>query len=143
MTPYTLETSPRRTSAFATLACIYAGVAVLHWAIDLSPWLASILLALTLPAVWDIARNKPSRLVWDSATVTWTTAEQTRSVKIKDVTEIQLITRLDLSIKCTFILTSGDKLRLPPQVTPSREVLQNLGESNGISVKVGHFLSIR
>jgi len=71
---YKFERRGRSTGSLIILGLIWAGIATLVIVLNLAWWLALVLVAFTLPALWDYLRNSiaevevwPNRLVWRPA----------------------------------------------------------------------------
>ncbi|MVO15797.1 hypothetical protein GO984_08245 [Rhodobacteraceae bacterium CY05] len=103
-------------------------------------WWAVAFLALpTLPALWDLWRNTRSELTLDATQVIWRSGQLSDSVTLDQINLVRFDTRWDFSVRVTLILTSGDKLRLPPQVLPPHLMLENALQLRGVQTERHHF----
>jgi len=113
----------------AVWACVLLGLVVLNmvW------WLAVILLAFTLPALWDVVRNShawvevwPNRIIWQSAL---------DSGDRSDIDHVRLNRRFDGGMKITLVHVGGATTRLQPDVAPPVDAFQAALEDAGIAVQ--------
>ena len=135
---YTFERSGRRTGSPIILALIWAVVIALIFMISFSPWIAAVLLAFTLPALWDYVRNSkaevevwPNRLVWRAAF-----SNGNRS----DIDHVRLNRRFDGTVKVLIVHVGGATTRLPPDIAPPIAAFEEALKEAGITTLRNPFL---
>ena len=107
----------RRGRSFSTALSVLAVLVVilLLWVVlDLAIWIAAILAAFALPALWDLIRDPrgtlevwPGRILWAS---TLGRGDAT------DIDHVRLNRRFDGTMKVTLVHVGGATTRLPPDI---------------------------
>lgn len=113
-------------AVLAAWVCIF-----LAWMVFSLAWgIAAILLAFSLPAMWDMIRDNrawvevwPRRIAWASAL---------RSGDRSDIDHVRIDRRFDGGMKITLVHVGGAHTRLPPDVAPPVEVFQAALKDAGI-----------
>jgi hypothetical protein len=107
------------------------GCVFLAWLVFSLAWeIPAILLAFTLPSLWDIIRDNrawvevwPNRIVWASAL---------RGGDRSDIDHVRIDRRFDGGMKITLVHVGGAHTRLPPDVAPPIDVFQTALKDAGI-----------
>ena len=135
---YKFERRGRSTGSLIILGLIWAGIATLVIVLNLAWWLALVLVAFTLPALWDYLRNSiaevevwPNRLVWRGAF-----SEGDRS----DIDQVRLNRRFDGSVKILIVHVGGATTRLPPDIAPPIAAFEAALTEAGIKAQRNPFL---
>ncbi|WP_157022065.1 hypothetical protein [Parasedimentitalea huanghaiensis] len=121
------------------LVGIYTTLTFAVVVLQASWWAVAFLALPTLPALWDLWRNTRSELTLDATQVIWRSGQLSDSVTLDQINLVRFDTRWDFSVRVTLILTSGDKLRLPPQVLPPHLMLENALQLRGVQTERHHF----
>ena len=98
------------------VAVVWAATLAIWLVLSLSLWIVGFILLVTLPALWDIFRDRRSWLEVHKGRLTWASAlnDGDRS----DIDNIRINRRFDGGYKITLIHVGGAQTRLPPDVTP-------------------------
>jgi hypothetical protein len=102
--------------------------------------ITAILLAFTLPALWDVIFDThswvevwPKQIVWASAL---------RGGNRSDICHVNISRRFDGSMKITLIHVSGAHTRLPPDIAPPVDIFQAALKEAGITTERHPFTPI-
>ncbi len=130
---YSFERRARRLATVLTLASIWLGLIALWGLLDMALWIALLLAATTLPAVWDMIRDAratleiwPGRIVWAAA---FSIGDRS------DVDHVRLNRRFDGSFKVILVHIGGATTRLPPDIAPPADGLETALHQAGIAVQ--------
>jgi hypothetical protein len=116
--PYVYERSARDPRALALIGASLAVVLALILVVEAAWWITLLVGVATVPAVVEAFRDARSRLMLDATAISWESGHHRRSVPLSRVAEVTLATRLDFSQRASVHLTTGDRLRIPPQCLP-------------------------
>jgi hypothetical protein len=97
------------------------------------------MLATTLPAALDFARNRRGWLRLDDTRLQWKSGRAEAEIALHRIDRVRFETRLDLSIRVRLVLDSGKRLSLPHDTLPEIEVLQQAFDDRGIKWEKHHF----
>lgn len=130
---YRHERRGRRPSTLIKLSIVW-GILVLGLTmLDMAWWIAAIGVAITLPALLDYIRDTrtwvevwPGRVVWKSALT---------SGDCTDIDHIRLDRRFDGGMRITLIHKGATHTRLPPDITPPVDALQDALKTAGLSAQ--------
>ncbi|AZV77550.1 hypothetical protein EBB79_06355 [Parasedimentitalea marina] len=136
---FNFSRNSRSPQLIAILVTVYAVLIALHFTIDASWWIVTVLALPTLPAAWDYWRDTLSGLSLGPDQIEWYSGQQTGKLALNKVKLARFDTRWDFSVRVTFILDSGKKLRLPPQVVPPHRQLEPELQARGIQTRRHHF----
>lgn len=136
---YTYQTRPRTRKAIALLCMYYLGLTLLKLWFAVADGIMAVALLVSLPAVYDLARNAMAIFKLDGQNITWMSGRQDAKIALNLVDRIRFDTRLDLSIKMTVILTSGRKIRVPVASTPPIEAIEKVLDSVNVKHERHHF----
>lgn len=99
----------------------------------MATWIALILLAFTLPALWDVVRDAhgvievwPNRIVWNTA---FGKGDRT------DVDHVRINRRFDGTMKMMLVHVGGATTRLPPDIAPPITEFEAALRSAGIATQ--------
>ena len=133
------ERQGRQPRAMLVLACVWAVLAFLYWRFDAAPWIVGLFAAFTLPALWDQIANPMAGMRFTKSHVNWNSGGRTAEILWSQVDHVRLDTRLDLSVRATFALVTGKRVRVPFEATPPVETLATALEARGVRVERHHF----
>lgn len=122
--------------AVAATWAVLVGLIVL---VDASPWLMGALALFTLPACLDWIANPRVGIDLDGRTLRWFAGRASGTVPTAGIDRIRLDTRLDLSVRTTVVMDSGQRIRLPAAVAPPHRVLEREVAARGIAIERHHF----
>ena len=137
--PYRFRTQGRSLALVLALAAWLLGLATLLIYAQASPWLVALLGLPTLPGLYELGKNPQSGLDLTEKEISWFTGSLRGAVPLQRIALLRLDTRLDLSVRVTLILTTGEKLRLPQPVVPPVEPLTEVCSLRGIPHERHHF----
>lgn len=129
----------RSPAALVTLAAVYGILALLLALIDMAWWIAAGLALFTLPALWEAVTDPQSRLTLDDRGLRWNTRHTAADLPLARIEKARFDTRLDLSVRITFLLRDGRKLRLPHAATPPHRAFEEALKARGIRTERHHF----
>ncbi|THH39029.1 hypothetical protein E4Z66_05585 [Aliishimia ponticola] len=140
--PYRFTRAGRSWTGVVSVAVVWALVAAawLRW--DISPWIGAVLLAFTLPALWDLWRGTTAGLRLDDSGLHWHSGRRAGHAALDEIAHMRLVTRLDLSVRAAIVLTSGRKLRLPAEATPPAQDFEAALTTWGITAQRHHFTAL-
>lgn len=107
--------------------------------LEASVWLILLIGLFTLPALWELITNPASGLTMDTQRICWFTSTRSAALEISEIARFRLDTRLDLSVRATAILKSGQKIRLPYECTPPDKRFEAELNARGIPTERHHF----
>ena len=133
------EAQGRQPRTAITLALVWSALVLLYVQFDAAPWVLGILAAFSLPALWDLVANPAAHMRFCPAHVEWSSGRRTAEVPWSQIDHVRLDTRLDLSVKATFVLVTQRRLRVPFEATPPHERLEAALNARGVRVERHHF----
>lgn len=127
---YRFERRGRRPALMVMLIAVWTVILAVWVVLDLATLAALVLVAFTLPALWDIVRDSrgvvevwAKRIVWSS-----TLGKGERS----DIDHVRLNRRFDGTMKITLVHIGGATTRLPPDINPPTDAFQTALKDAGI-----------
>ncbi len=105
----------------------------------MAPWLAMIAFLFTLPAVYDLISARASGIKVNGDQIAWYAGKRNNSVAANLIDHIKLDTRLDLSVRCTLVLSSGQKVKVPFEACPKHRALEAQLHAHGYTTRRQHF----
>ena len=114
-------------------------LAALMWWIEMAWWIAAIVFVFTLPAVYDLISARLAQLTIDDTLVSWSAGRASGEVELAQIKTVRMDTRLDLSVRVTLLLHSGQKVRIPFEATPPHRLFEEELTARGLSVVRHHF----
>ena len=139
MPPFVFENPGRSRKATSVLLIVYALVAYGVLVLDMARWIAAIVLAVTLPTVWDIATNRRAWLRLNDETLDVSSGKVSQSFALRDIDYVRLDTRLDFSVKATVVDLQERKNRLPYDCVPPVTEFEDALRARGVRVERHHF----
>lgn len=125
-------------SVIVMLLVVWAAIDALYTFLDMSIWIAIVLGAFTLPALWDVIRDTcVSVQVWDGRIAWHATFSEGDTT---DIDHVRLNRRFDGSMKVTLVHLGGATTRLPPDITPPVEPFEAALKEAGIPSQRHPFL---
>lgn len=123
-----------RRPATVWAAVLVLGAALCLWLVFDAAWfVATLIAAFSSPALFDLWRNPQSRLeVWPNRIV-W--ASPLMRGDRRDIDHVRLDRRFDGSMKITLIHVGGAHTRLPPDITPPTQALENALKNAAIAAQ--------
>ncbi|MBS9716851.1 hypothetical protein ACFFUT_00545 [Pseudohalocynthiibacter aestuariivivens] len=139
MQEFSYKTSGRTTRTIIVLVLVYSALAALLVVFDAAWWLVGGLVIFTLPALWDIAIDRPSSLKLNDQSLGWSSGNVTQELPLEQIVKARFDTRLDFSVRVTLFLSSGKKLRLPYDCLPPHKTLERAMKERGVVTERHHF----
>lgn len=121
------------------VAAVWLALIAAYVVIEASPVILAIVALFTLPALWDLATNPLVRLSLTPQTLDWQRGKDKVTIPLNTIDHIRLDTRLDLSVRATVVLRSGQRLRLPPDTMPPHRPFEHALHAAGVSTLRHHF----
>lgn len=137
--PFLFENPGRSRKAVSTLLIVYALLAYAVLVLDMARWIAAIVLAITLPTVWDIARNRQAWLRLDDHQLEVSSGRVSQRFDLTGIKHVRLDTRLDFSVKATVFDSQDRKNRLPYDTVPPADIFAKALQDRGVRVERHHF----
>lgn len=136
---YAFENRGRSRRAAVVLALIWAALLAGLRLIDLSPWIAGFIFALTLPAAWEFLADPVASLNLTRDRIAWASARISGDLPLSAILKARLDTRLDLSVRVTLMLKDGRRIRLPHACVPPHRRFEDELKARGITTERHHF----
>lgn len=136
---YHFRSQGRSPALVLALAAWLAALAGLYFYAQATPWLIALLFLPVIPGLFDLAKNPGSGLDLTSEQISWFTGGERTDLPLSRIARLRFDTRLDLSIRATLILTTGEKLRLPQPVVPPVAELTRALDQRGVAHERHHF----
>ncbi len=102
-------------------------------------WLLAVFSLFLLPALLDLLRDPRGSFELTETELTWETARLSAALPISRIAKARFDTRWDFSVRVTLFLHDGKKLRIPQEVMPPHQPLENAFKSLNIPVERHHF----
>ncbi len=83
------------------------------------------MLALSLPATWDLATGRRAGLAIEDATLRWWSGRHAGDARLSAIDHVRLERRFDLSLRARLVLPDGRRVTLPQDCLPPLETLEN------------------
>ena len=126
------------TTLIVTLS-VWVVLAFLLLRVEMAPWLAMIVFLFTLPAVYDLISARASGIIVNRNQIAWYAGKRDNSAAASLIDHIKLDTRLDLSVRCTLVLSSGQKIKVPFEACPNHRALETQLHAHGYTTRRQHF----
>lgn len=131
--PFVFERSARDPRALGLIGAALALILGLVFLVGAAIWIVATVAALTLPAVIDAVRGARTRLCLDNLTLSWKSGAREQMIPLGRIEAVRLSTSLDFSQRASVHLTTGEKLRIPPECLPGGRTLDTELERRGIA----------
>lgn len=138
--PYRFHRQGRSFGLAVVLGAWLMGLLILATKVQAAPWLIALLALPTLPGLYELAKNPRSGLELNAQEISWFCGDRQTTVLLPEISHLRADTRLDLSVRLTLILTSGEKLRIPPQATPPIDALEEACKTRNMALERHHFV---
>jgi len=126
------------TTLIVTLS-VWVVLAFLLLRVEMAPRLAIIVFLFTLPAVYDLISARASGIKVNGDQIAWYAGKRDNSVAAHLIDHIKLDTRLDLSVRCTLVLSSGQKVKVPFEACSNHRALETQLHAHGYTTRRQHF----
>ena len=136
---YTFRTVGRNWTTLITTVLVWVVLLTLILQVDMALWLAGIVFAFTLPAVYDLISARASGITVNGDQIAWYAGKRDNSVAANLIDHIKLDTRLDLSVRCTLVLSSGQKVKVPFEACPNHRALETQLHAHDYTTRRQHF----
>lgn len=131
--------SARNAKSIALIALWLFGLAALHLWFGAIWYIVAGLALPLIPALIEQVRNPTRWFRITADTISWFDGITIQEVPLARVQTLRLDTRWDLSVRARLDLKSGQKVVLPPTVTPDHNELERVAQSLGITTERHHF----
>lgn len=101
--------------------------------------IVAIVALFTLPALWELATNPIARLSLSPQVLVWQRGKDKVTIPLNTIDHIRLDTRVDLSVRATVVLRSGQRLRVPPDAMPPHRPFEYALHAAGVPTRRHHF----
>jgi hypothetical protein len=133
--PFRFERSAREPRALALLGTAAAALVFLVVVVGAAWWVTGGLALLALPAALDALRGARATLAIDDRTLSWSSGRRGQDIPLDRLAEVQLATTLDFSQRASLLLSTGQRLRIPPECLPPGRALDAALARRGISYR--------
>jgi len=137
--PYHYTSQGRRALTVGIVAGVWAVLLAAYLWLDAAPAVLALLVAFTLPAVYDILGNPRAQFTLTQTHLRWQAGRQNVEIPLEEIDHLRLDTRLDLSVRLSVVRPSGVRLRVPYPATPPHGVLEPLAQKAGLRTQRHHF----
>ncbi len=139
MSDYRFENRGRSRRAALALGLIWGALLFGIALIDLSPLIAAAIALFTLPAAWEFLSDPRAGLTLTDTRLSWESGRISGDIALSAILKARFDTRLDLSVRMTFLLKDGRKIRLPHACAPPHRHFEEQLTARGITVERHHF----
>lgn len=133
------QTSGRNRRTIGVLVAIYAGLAFVLLFLQAAPWIVALLILPTLPALWDIASNRPSGLSLGNGKLSWYSGKRRWEIPFDQIDHLRFDTRLDMSVRVSAVTRDKRRIRLAYDALPHHRALEAAAIAQGLRVERHHF----
>jgi len=102
-------------------------------------WIVALLALPVLPGLWELWRNPAAWLELTDDHLRWQAARSTADIALHEIDHVLLVTRWDFSIRATVHTRYGTHHRMPAEVTPKAQALEEALAKRAITLKRQHF----
>lgn len=121
------------------VAAVWLALIAAYVMIEASPMIVAIVALFTLPALWELATNPIARLSLSPQVLVWQRGKDKVTIPLNTIDHIRLDTRVDLSVRATVVLRSGQRLRVPPDAMPPHRPFEYALHAAGVPTRRHHF----
>lgn len=139
MTPLVFTRSGRNTPTLLAMLAVWALLLAVWVFFNAAWWILALLGVFTLPALYDLVTNPVSRLSLSDHGLVWQNRRQSIDLPLARIKTMRLDTRWDFSVRATALLTTGSKLRVPPDCMPPHKALETALQNYGVKTERHHF----
>ena len=138
-TEFTYRTTGRNWTTLIVTLSVWVVLAFLLLKVEMAPWLAMAVFLFTLPAVYDLISARASGIQVNGEQIKWYAGSCDNGVAANLIDHINLDTRWDLSVRCTLVLSSGQKIKVPFESCPNHRKLETQFNAHGYTTRRQHF----
>lgn len=136
---FTYRATGRNWTTLIVTLSVWVVLAFLLLKVEMASWLAMIVFIFTLPAVYDLISARASGITVNGDQIAWYAGKRDNSLAANLIDHIKLDTRLDLSVRCTLVLSSGQKVKVPFEACPNHRALETQLHAHGYTTRRQHF----
>ena len=140
--PFRFARAGRSRATTLTLAAAYLLIFAVWALLDAHPLILAALAVPTLPALADLWRNPQAVTCLDHDHLRWRDGRRQAEVALAEIDHLRMDTRLDLSVRTTVVLTSGERLRIPPAAQPPHRDFEQALTARRVAVRRHHFTAL-
>lgn len=133
------QASGRTWTALLVVLGVWVALLVLWIFWQAATWIILVLMAVTLPAVWDFLTARPAWLRLDDQQIQWRSGRQEGQVLLERLDHVRFETRLDLSVRVRLVLHGGKRITVPQDALPKPPALQLAFDARDIKTQRHHF----
>lgn len=137
--PFVHQTSGRNRRTIGVLVTVYAALAFVLVFLQAAPWIVALLTLPTLPALWDIASNRPSGLRLGDGKLSWYSGKRRWEIPFDQIDHLRFDTRLDMSVRVSAVTPDRQRIRLAYDALPHHRALEAAAIAQGLRVERHHF----
>ncbi len=137
--PFTFSRSGRSNGTILAVALTWLCCVLALLVFDAAGWIIALILLFTLPALWDIWSARVAGAELTDTHLSWYSGRARVDLDLTEIDHIRLVTRLDLTVRAAAVLTSGRKLRLPPESTPPHKAFEDALHAREVRTERHHF----
>lgn len=121
------------------LAVVWVLLLAAYFWLDAAPYIVLLLVAFTLPALYDLIADPRATLSLDDQHLRWKTPRQEAEIAVSEIDHLRFDTRLDMSVRLTVVRPSGVKIRVPVSATPPHAQFEPIATQAGLKTQRHHF----
>ena len=137
--PFTYTHTGRNWATLLSMLGVWGVLITLILVVDMALWLAGIVFLFTLPALFDVLTARASGLSISHDQIEWHAGRQDGTMTKRLIEIIRLDTRLDFSVRCTLVLYSGQRIKIPFEACPKHQLLEKQLHLHGYKTRRRHF----
>jgi hypothetical protein len=137
--PWRYEASARGPRAIIVLALWWGVLGLGLVTIDLNPWIAGVLAAFSLPALWELARGTKAWVEVTPGGIGWGSGKRQGFVARDEIDRLRFDTRLDFSLRLTIVTVGMSRVRLPYECLPRAARMKAALDAHGYAHEHHHF----
>ncbi|WP_127116191.1 hypothetical protein [Shimia sediminis] len=117
----------------------YLGFLVFLSSVGTLEWIILGLGLFAVPAAIDLLRNPVTDFELNAQNIRWKNSGQEAELPLSRIQRARFDTRWDFSVRVTLILRDSSKLRIPQDVTPPHQTLEQAFKDRDIATERHHF----
>ena len=140
--PFRFVHHGRSRTALVAVGATWALCALVAVVFDAAIWIVGAVLICTIPALRDYWLGISAGVELSSDRLVWFSGRRSAEVALREIDHVRLVTRFDLSVRATVVLTSGRKLRMPVEATPPHREFEDALTARGVRTERHHFTGL-
>ena len=136
---YRFDARGRSWRVLAAVLVVWGLIGMAWVRLEAAWWVLAPFALATLPALWDLIRDPRSGVRLTAQRLEWWTRRHHDGVGLREVEQVRMTTRLDLSVRVTVRLRDGRSLRLPDAALPPHRAFETELHRRGVQVVRQHF----